>query len=789
MTLLGRFARWLHTGWPAGIVERLPEARPDGSTNVPGLFVAGDIRGVPLLKFAADSGARVVQTIIADPSFRERESSADALDLVIIGAGVAGMAAALEARRAGLRFEVLEATEPFSTIVNFPRAKPIFTYPSGMAPAGALQFKRSNVKEGLLDELRDAIGEIRATAARAEKVARQGRLLVVHVHDQPSRLTHRVLVAVGRSGNFRKLGVPGEDLDHVSNRLHDPRDFAGKRVLVVGGGDSAVEASVALALSGAHVTLSYRKAELARPKQENIEKLRALARDPQADVAVERPTSERVTTSAGAWMGRDGPAGSLRLMLGSRVREIGALEVAIDNDRSTAVALPAEAVFVMIGRDAPLEVFRKSRVKIAGEHGWRGWAALLAFGVFCTWLYHWKGEKPLPIFGRLPAWLDPDPSRLWHAIAAASAWLAPSLADPMTLLGTLRLSASGRSFWYTLAYTLIVVVFGIRRIRRRQTPYVTAQTLTLMTFQVVPLFVLPEIILPLLGHNGWFDHGPLRAIADALFPVVSYGHGREYWRAYGFILAWPLFVYNAFSAQPLWAWLALSALQTFVIIPLLVLRFGKGAYCGWVCSCGALAETLGDTHRHKMPHGPASNRVNLVGQGVLTFAFVLLALRIASWIRPSSLAHALFESLFHGAPLINYTWFVDLFLAGVVGYGAYFWYSGRVWCRFACPLAALMHLYARFSSFRILAEKKRCISCNVCTSVCHQGIDVMSFANKGLAMEDPECVRCSACVQSCPTGVLAFGAVDRRSGAVVRIDRLEASPVRLREARPTAGGR
>ena len=92
-----------------------------------------------------------------------------------------------------------------------------------------------------------------------------------------------------------------------------------------------------------------------------------------------------------------------------------------------------------------------------------------------------------------------------------------------------------------------------------------------------------------------------------------------------------------------------------------------------------------------------------------------------------------------------------------------------------------MHIYARFSRFRILADKKKCISCNVCTSVCHQGIDVMNFANKGLPMADPECVRCSACVESCPTGVLEFGQVDRGTGEVIRTDRLSASPVRSRE--------
>lgn len=114
---------------------------------------------------------------------------------------------------------------------------------------------------------------------------------------------------------------------------------------------------------------------------------------------------------------------------------------------------------------------------------------------------------------------------------------------------------------------------------------------------------------------------------------------------------------------------------------------------------------------------------------------------------------------------------MDLLLAGIIGVACYFWFSGRVWCRFACPLAALMHIYARFSRFRILAEKKKCISCNVYTSVCHQGIDVMGFANKGRPMEDPQCVRCSACVQSCPTGVLSFGRIDPATGSVLAQDR------------------
>ena len=258
-----------------------------------------------------------------------------------------------------------------------------------------------------------------------------------------------------------------------------------------------------------------------------------------------------------------------------------------------------------------------------------------------------------------------------------------------------------------------------------------------------------------MGRNGLFDAGVGLFIQEHFFP------GGSYWRAYGLILAWPLAVFNWFTDAPIWGWLILGFIQTFVLIPWLIHRWGKGAYCGWICSCGALAETMGDAQRHKMPHGPLANKFNMIGQVFLGYAAVIMILRIIGWIVPGEDVFSLAYNYLafglplksEGLPIFSYNYLVDLIFAGVIGVAFYFHLSGRVWCRFACPLAALMHIYARFSRFRIFAEKKKCISCNVCTSVCHQGIDIMNFANKGLPMEDPECVRCSACVQSCPTGV------------------------------------
>jgi polyferredoxin len=331
--------------------------------------------------------------------------------------------------------------------------------------------------------------------------------------------------------------------------------------------------------------------------------------------------------------------------------------------------------------------------------------------------------------------------------------------DPASFAGVLLRSAASPSFWVTLAYSAAVVGFGIARIRRRRTPYVRAQTLTLMAIQVLPLFLLPELLLPWLGAH---DLVP-QAIREHLFP------GDSWWRAYGFILAWPLMAWNVFTEQPYSWWLAISFVQTFVLIPLIIWCWGKGAYCGWICSCGALAETMGDRQREKMPHGKVWNRLNLVGQVVLATAGIILVLHIISWASPSTINPGWLKSV-----VMRGYWqhAVDWLLAGALGTGLYFWLSGRVWCRFACPLAAWMHIVARFSRFRIVVEPKKCISCNACTSVCHQGIDVMHFANQGRHLQDPQCVRCSACVQVCPTQVLHFGRVDG-GGRVIALDGLQ----------------
>ncbi len=812
------YYQWLHGQWPAGTIEKLPLINADGSTAIAGVYVVGDLAGVPLLKFSSDTGAKAVGSIVQEASFSRRELKDGIVDLVIIGGGVSGYAAAFEAKKRGLSFTLIEASEAFSTISNFPKGKPIFTYPSDMTPEGELTLDQGvSVKESLLAHLQKKASDedIAPRIASVTHVVKKGKLVEAVIDGEDNIQAHRAIIAIGRSGNFRQLdivrygfnfskeGASGALIENVTdnlkekivNRLHDPKAYANQNVLVVGGGDSALESAIACAEAGANVTLSYRKQEFVRAKPENIEKLNRLATDQKLRIEMGTEVSKLSSTSV-----------ELR-------RESGDVGGNGDGDRKgiiqseshqneehkgnrKIITIDNHVVLSMLGREAPLDFFRRSGIPISGESTAKGWLWFAAFFMFIIALYDWKNFGFLNSIWSLTNFPDQMPafaSEMGH-------WWEQKIQDRSSLISVIVTSMKSRSFYYTLVYTSCIGAFGWQRIKRRKTPYVRNQTITLFVVQLIPLFLLPEIFLPWLGYNGAFDSGLGQSIANTLFPSYissadlvthnwpEWGHPRAYWHAYGFILAWPLNVYNVFTPTPIMGWLIISGVQTFIIIPLIVLKWGKGAYCGWICSCGALAETLGDTQRHKMPHGPLWNSLNMIGQVILLVAFIMLVIRIGGWIFPETWMHTTFDLLLKGDnseyKLVNpvsWKWTVDVLLGGILGVGLYFKYSGRVWCRFACPLAALMHIYARFSRFRIFANKDKCISCNACSSVCHQGIDVMNFANKGKPMSDPECVRCSACVQTCPTGVLSFGEINRNTGKIICTDKVAASSIQMAE--------
>ncbi len=282
----------------------------------------------------------------------------------------------------------------------------------------------------------------------------------------------RVIVAIGRPGNFRKLGVEGEDRDKIYNRLHDPTEFCNCHVMVVGGGDSALETAIALVTCGAHVTLSYRKGEFSRPKPENVVTLNSLVVDPTVSGHLEQFTRDRIAPTLGDDSSTKSHFGQLRLMMSSQLKRIGDKDVVVTDANGQDQTIANDFVFAMTGREAPLDFFRRSGIRITGEWGRRSVLGFISFMLFMLWVYHWKAAKAIPVLGPLLDAQNPDPAVALAWLESLSALVARFLNDPATLLGTRKISMSAPAFYYTLVYTAIVIVFGIRRIRRRRTPYV-----------------------------------------------------------------------------------------------------------------------------------------------------------------------------------------------------------------------------------------------------------------------------------------------------------------------------
>lgn len=246
----------------------IPFVSPDFETNVPGIYLAGEIGGMGLIRNAVKQGTEAVDAIAAA---NEAGDADDMLDLMIVGAGPAGIAASLRAMELGLRFETVEQDSLGGTVAHFPRNKLIMTAPVKLPLFGELRFReiRKEALLGIWQEVIEQTGLHIRCNERVVDITPGNRGFTIRTAHGVYR-ARRVLLAIGRRGTPRKLGVPGEERSNVVYRLTDAAQYAGRRVLVVGGGDSAIEAAVSLAeQSGTIVTLSYRREAFSRTRRQN----------------------------------------------------------------------------------------------------------------------------------------------------------------------------------------------------------------------------------------------------------------------------------------------------------------------------------------------------------------------------------------------------------------------------------------------------------------------------------------------------------------------------------------
>lgn len=244
----------------------LPHVSPDFETNVPGIYIAGELGGMGLIRNAVIQGKEAVENIAKKI---EKNHSAE-YDLLIVGAGPAGISATLEAKKQGLRALTVEQDTLGGTVYTFPRSKIIMTHPMDLPLHGKVRFVETS-KDELLDLWQKVLTSNKLSIKEKTKVEAINKIEDFFEIDtlQGERITAKnVLLALGRRGTPRKLGVDGEMSQKVAYRLIEPERIKGKDVLIVGGGDSAVESALLLANDN-KVTLSYRGEKFSRLKSKN----------------------------------------------------------------------------------------------------------------------------------------------------------------------------------------------------------------------------------------------------------------------------------------------------------------------------------------------------------------------------------------------------------------------------------------------------------------------------------------------------------------------------------------
>ena len=322
----------------------IPQVNPDFQTNVPGIFIAGELGGMGLIRNAVKQGVEAVDSICKLDGVGK--SNGDVIDLVIVGAGPAGIAASLAAKDRKLNFVTLEQDSVGGTVSHYPRGKIVMTAPAILPIVGKMKFKETT-KEALMEFWQGVIEKAelkikdreRVESVEAEILADQSGGFHVKTGTGAYH-TRAILLAIGRRGTPRKLGVPGEEQSKVVYRLIDPAQYRNQHVLVVGGGDSALEAAVSISEEeGTTVAISYRSEAFSRAKEKNRIKI--------ADAE---------------------KAGRLRVLMKSTVKHIEPDKVVITTD-DDEVCIDNDAIIVCAGGILPTPFLKSIGINVDTKFG------------------------------------------------------------------------------------------------------------------------------------------------------------------------------------------------------------------------------------------------------------------------------------------------------------------------------------------------------------------------------------------------------------------------------------
>lgn len=314
----------------------IPQVNPNFETNVPGLFIAGELGGMGLIRKAVEQGRQAMDSIA------KLKDGKLPYDVVIIGAGPAGLAASLAAMEKKLRFVTIEQEDSFGgTIYHYPRNKIVMTAPVPLPIVGKMKFGEVS-KEKLLEFWQGVLKQTNLKInlfERMESIKPQGSGFVVKTSKREYQ-SRAVLLTIGRRGTPRKLGVPGEEQPKVVYRLIDAEQYRGQHVLVVGGGDAALEAALACAEErGTVVALSYRSEAFGRVKAKNRERLQLFEK-----------------------------AGRIKVLLQSNVKQIGAKNIVLEQ-QGKRIELRNDAVVVCAGGILPTPLLKELGIIVETKYG------------------------------------------------------------------------------------------------------------------------------------------------------------------------------------------------------------------------------------------------------------------------------------------------------------------------------------------------------------------------------------------------------------------------------------
>ena len=540
--------------------NRRPQLSANLESNIPGLFVVGDLAGAPVIKLAMEQGYNVIEHI-AHLKSPKVNGGGDVLDVLVVGAGAAGLNAALGARDKSMSCLLVEKAKMANTIENFPEGKWVYAEPDKSPSKGKLWLDGAQ-KEDLIKRWNQIVEENQLDVRVEEPLkalTKKNGLFEATTSKQTYRAKWIVL-ATGQRGNPRKLNVAGEEQEHVYHRLYSPRHYKDEDLLVVGGGNSAIEAALTLCEQN-RVVLSYRGTEFLSLFKGNRQAL---------DDAV--------------------AAGKIRVLLNSNVKYFEAEQAVLSvGDASKEQTMPMQHAFVLVGSEVPVHFLKSLGIKLENEWGGSLLRSLMLSAAAMVGLWFFGGQTGYPSFDQeVAAWAGA--AFTFTVIAALIqfgrqgdrwAWLGISFLAWYTIYGVkvgtgaefwpfknwgyAAFSFLDRpwSFWYTVIYTVLMTAFGVQALKRwgldRKDRFQIWRFVSLLGFQWLFFFVIPEFLFQWAVKYQWVGE----LANDPVFADQS-------WRSYGIVYAWPLFFYTFFY-NPHHIWVVWGLLLTFVLIPLFVL--------------------------------------------------------------------------------------------------------------------------------------------------------------------------------------------------------------------------